>query len=45
MVGDPIRLQEIFAKNASWTPYKPGEHPFRDLTDEQIKSRFGLREH
>ena len=27
MVGNPIRLQEIQSNNASWTPYKPEEHP------------------
>jgi hypothetical protein len=34
---------EIKAKTSTWVPYKPEEHPFRHLTDEEIKIRMGLK--
>ena len=27
---------EIKAKTTSWEPFKPHEHPFKDLSDEEI---------
>jgi hypothetical protein len=43
LIGNPINLREIHEKSSSWTPYKPEEHPFRNLTEDQVRSKFGLR--
>ena len=34
---------EIKAKTSTWEPYKPEEHPFKHLTDEEINMRMGLK--
>ena len=33
LIGNPVKLKEIREKSSTWTPYKPEEHPFRDLTE------------
>lgn len=34
---------EIKAKTSSWEPYKPEDHPFKGLSDEEIKMKMGLK--
>ena len=35
------KLEAIRAKAKSWTPYTAENHPFKDLSEEDVKKRFG----